>query len=144
MHCAAIQALSHRKLCGAAGADGPSLKSVERLPTSSALPKLADRRRGFTFRAGHSGATRQLCETQQRPRVLQSSPAIQQHEDGDRPEPKIVHPEGKTDESSHSQKSKDCGYHQAASASEHKPEQRPEDLAAIPGIDWQTVENQHA
>src|SRR5271157_823432 len=63
---AAVQALRNRKLCCTVGAGGLSLKSVEGLPTASALPEVANRRAGFARRASEPLPTRQLCETQQR------------------------------------------------------------------------------
>src|SRR5208282_5204307 len=76
-HCAAIQALRHPEVGRTVGADGLSLESVECLPTVSALPEVANGRRGLTGRAGKPVPARQLCETQQRLRVAQSAPAIQ-------------------------------------------------------------------
>src|SRR5208282_645948 len=122
-HCAAIQALRHPEVGRTVGADGLSLESVECLPTLAALPEVADRRCGFARRTSKSVPARQLCEAQQRLRVSQSAPAIQQHEDGDHPEPRGMHPEGETDEAGHAQEAEDHGYHQASSASQHKPEQ---------------------
>ena len=50
------------------------------------------------------------------------------------------HREG--DQSTHADKADDGGDLQAARATEHKPEERLEDLAAVQRINWQQVENE--
>jgi hypothetical protein len=114
------------------------------LSTTSALPEIADWGRGFARWTSKALATRQLCETQQSLRVFQSTPAIQEHEDGDRPEPAGSAPEGETDKGDTADKAEDGRYHQTAGAPEHKPEQGPKDLAAIQRINGKNVEAEQA
>jgi hypothetical protein len=118
------------------------LEGVEGQPAFSALPEVSHRGRCLACWAGKPVPARQLCETQQGPRVLQAAPAIHQHEDGDRSEPDGFHPDGEGDNPGHAHKAKDRGHHQAAGSSEYKPEQRAKNLAAIQGINWQDIEDQ--
>ena len=52
--------------------------------------------------------------------------------------------EGETDEHDDADETKNRGYHQTPGAAQDKPEQGPEDLATIQGINGQNVENQQA
>src|SRR5450755_4648367 len=63
--------------------DGITLKTIEGLATFSALPVIADWRAGLARRAGVSKSSRQLGEAQQSARVLESTPAIHEHKDGE-------------------------------------------------------------
>jgi hypothetical protein len=74
--------------------------------------------------------------------VLQAAPAIHQHEDGYRSQPDVLSPDSETDEAGDPYQAEYCGYHQAASAAQHKPEQGAENLAAIQRIDGKDIENQ--
>ena len=58
------------------------------------------------------------------------------------PDPEGLSPEGKSDERGHTHEAEDGRDHQAAGASQHKPEQRAKNLAAIERIDGQDVEDQ--
>ncbi len=107
-------------------------------------PVFAHRRRRLACRTGKTIAARQLCQAQQGPRVLQAAPAVHQHEGRDSSVPDGLRPDGETDESCHSDQAEDRGHHQAASSSEHKPEQGAKNLAAIQGIDGKDVEHQQA
>ena len=76
--------------------------------------------------------------------MLQSAPAVHQHEDGDRPEPDVLLPESEGNEASYANEAEDRRDHQAAGAAQDKPEERTEDLAAIQRVDGKNVEGQKA
>src|SRR5271156_4205054 len=62
-YCTAVHAPRRAKLCRGklwrtVGANGLSLEHVKWLPAPSALPEIANRRRGFARRAGKPGAAR--------------------------------------------------------------------------------------
>ena len=88
--------------------------------------------------------SRQFCEAQQCPRLLQPLPAVHQNECGDNSKPDGLKPQGEEDKAGHAEEADDRGRHQAAGASHDKPEQGPKNLAAIQRIDWEHVENQQA
>jgi hypothetical protein len=87
---------------------------------------------------------RQLCETKQRPRLLQSAPAIHQNERGQNSEPHGLHSQREDDEPSHTEETDDRGRHQTASAAHYKPKQGPKNLAAIERINREHIEDQQA
>jgi hypothetical protein len=74
--------------------------------------------------------------------VLQSSPAIHEHEERENAVPDGMPPQSKSDESGHAHKTEQGGDHQASRPSYDKPKQRAENLAAVQRIDGQHVEDQ--
>jgi hypothetical protein len=76
--------------------------------------------------------------------MFQSSPAVHEHENRDRPEPEIPAHKCPDNEAGDSEKSQNCGDHQAASSSQDKPEKGSKNLTPIQGIDGQDVEDQQA
>ena len=74
--------------------------------------------------------------------MFESAPATHHHEDRDRSQPHVLPPQGETDEADDSDQAEDRGHHQAASATERKPEQRAKDLAAVEGINGQNIKDQ--
>jgi hypothetical protein len=99
-----------------------TLEKIEGLAAVPALPEVANRGMGFARRTGKVVSARQLGEAQQGSRVLQSAPAIHEHENGDGAEPKIARPQRNADECCHTYEPQNRGHHQAAGAAQHKPE----------------------
>src|SRR5271157_4414005 len=64
-------------------AEGSRLESVEGCSTSATSPEISHRWRSFTRRARKLFMARQLRQTRQSPRLLQSSPATREDKKGD-------------------------------------------------------------
>ena len=96
-------------LLAAARTHSPSLEGVKCLPALPAFPELPDRRRGIALRTHISMPARQLGQAQQRPRMLQSAPAVHQHKEGENSEPCGMNPYCKPNERYHSEKTEDSG-----------------------------------
>src|SRR6266542_3417274 len=139
---ATIHAGGDRKPGGTLWADSLRMESVKRLRALWALPKASEWRRGLATGTSKSHVTWQLCQSRQRPRLLQSLPAVHQDEHRKNAEPERVYPHGEGDQPNHSRKADKSGNHQAAGPSQYKPPQRAKNLATIKWIDGQHVENQ--
>src|SRR5271166_363070 len=86
-----------------------AFESVAGLVTLAALPVGPDGRRCMAARTSVPIAARQLCEAQQEARVLQSSPAVHQHEDGEHAVPRRLRPHGQTNEGGHTDEAQNRG-----------------------------------
>lgn len=138
----AIETLRRGELKMAIRTDCAAFKSVEGLPAMPAFPICAGWRRGLAGWASVAVTTREFCDAKKRLRVLESAPAVHEHEERERAEPHVLSDESQNDESDNSDQSENGCDHQAAGASEDEPQHRPKDLTAIEGIDWQDIEDQ--
>ena len=117
-------------------------KRVELGPARTATPKIAGGRRGMTNRArvpfparrfGDAGET--LCE-------LVSFPTAHADERRNDAQPDRLRPECQNDKTRRAHKSDDRGHRQTLQRPDDKPEQRPENLAAIERIDREEIEDE--
>jgi hypothetical protein len=86
--------------------------------------------------------SRSLGKLIERAGEFEPSPAIDDHEHGQSPEPDGLNLQGHEHESGGANEAKNRGYHQAVGASHHEPKQRSKDLAAIERVDGQKIEKQ--
>src|SRR5207247_10130820 len=128
--------------CAARRAGTAALKRVERVLAVWALPEVAERRFSFASRTYKSTSAWKLGDSRQRPCVLQSTPAIQQHKGRDHAKPHRLQPDGDSNEPDYAYHPKNSCGHEAASAAQHEPEQRTQNLAAVERVNRQHVEDQ--
>src|SRR5580700_9082721 len=128
----------------AVGTDALSLEGIEGLTALAALPEVSHWWCGVAAGTGKAVAAWQLRQTREEARVLPSTPAIHQHEDSENSIPNRLRIYRQNDEPGHADEAEDGGDHETAGASEHKPKQRTQNLAAIERIDRQDVEDQQA
>lgn len=90
--------------------------------------------------AGESISARQLCNFQQRTRVLQAAPAIEQHENGDGCEKDIANPNREANKSNDSHEPENSRNQQAARTAQNEPQQATKNLSAVEWVDGQHIE----
>src|SRR5262249_53768752 len=111
---ATVRTLGLFVVCPAVGTACSALKRVKRFPTVPALPKGSKRRSGTTVGTLIPAPAWQFGELHQPARVLQSTPAIHQHENGKGGVPDRVTPYRQRDEPSHSHEAQTSGDHQTS------------------------------
>jgi hypothetical protein len=119
-----------------------SLKHIERLLTVTASPVGALWWCSSAAWAGIPLSSRQLGNTQQLACVLQSTPTIHEHESRHRSEPDRSHPDSQSKERDDAHQTEGRGHHEATGAAQHKPEQGPEYLTTIQGVDREDIERE--
>src|SRR5579862_556846 len=120
---AAIKTSRHRVLRRTMRANGAGFKRIKGLSAASASPVRADGRSSTAARTHKSRTAWKLGDPQQRPRMLQATPAVEQHEYRNGSRPNGLRPERKREKPDDTREAENGGNQKAARAAQDEPQQ---------------------